>query len=293
MSGDLRERIPWNGLTLLKALAAVEVVIVHAPVYRQIAAYCNPFNVAVVIFLFVQAFIVFARLSGGRAAGSYYRPEALARMALRVIVPWTVAVLLFAVLGFRHGHSTEYFWNCGAFGPGSYYLMLYLLSYFTLPLIWTALKRCGRWGIPVGLAFALVLEFLYPLMLGGLRNPALVYRCTPVRYLGVFALAFAAVELQCRALSRRVVWTVAGLGVASLALAYVRSLAPDRALSMPEDFGWWICHLPYYLFPCAAAFLLLRAERFLSRTPCWILAIGRWSWYVFLAQMVVYAVLAR
>ena len=43
-------------------------------------------------------------------------------------------------------------------------------------------------------------------------------------------------------------------------MAYVRSLAPDRALPMPEDFGWWICHLPYYLFPCAAAFLLLRID---------------------------------
>lgn len=284
-------RIPWCGLTALKGIAAIQVVLVHSPVYRSVADYLNPFNVAVVLFLFVQAFIVFSKLSSGeRSVGSYYRLPQLKRVALRVVLPWALVDVIFAVFGFRYEHSTDWFWNLGAFGPGCYYLMLYLLSYVALPLLWLGLRACGAGCLAAGALAAAAAEFAYPILLDFGRHPDLVYRCTPVRYLGVFVLAFAAVRWLRAGLTPRLRRTIAAGSFVSLALAYVRSLAPACALPLPADCGWWICHLVYYVFPCGAALLALEK---LDVWPRWLLWVGRRSWWIFLLQMLCYALWAR
>ena len=286
-----RRLIPWETLTALKGIAAIQVVLVHSPAYRSVADYLNPFNVAVVLFLFVQAFIVFSKLSSGeRSVMSYFRLRQLRRMALRVILPWALVDVLFAVFGFRCGYATDWIWNLGAFGPGSYYLMLYLLSYAALPFLWLGLRACGAGCLAAGVLVAVAMEFAYPSLLDFGGHPNLIYRCTPVRYLGVFVLAFVAVRWLRAGLTPRLRLAIAAWSLVSLALAYVRSLAPAYALPLPADYGWWICHLVYYVFPCGAALLALEK---LDAWPQWLLWVGRKSWWIFLAQMFGYAIWAR
>lgn len=285
--------IPWGGLTVLKALAILIVVAVHSPPYAAYAGVLTPLNVGVPIFLFVQAFIVFAKLSSGdRTVGSYYDRGDLWRMTKRIVLPWCVLSVVFAALGFRYEHTTEWVWNLGAFGPGSYYLALYLISYFALPLLWLGLRRCGAWALVVGCVGAVAAEVLFPTLLSSVRVPALVYRCTPVRYLGVFALAFAAVTSWSRLERRRERAAVFALMAVSLALAVVGSIWPSCRLPAPEDYGWWICHLPYYVFPCGLSLMVLYAFR-KRPLPRAVSLLGRSTWYVFLAQMLFYACLAK
>lgn len=289
-----RTGLPWRRIAALKALAIALVVFVHSPVYASVANVLTPLNIGVPLFLFIQAFVVFAKLSSGeRRVGSYYAMPAVGRMMLRIVLPWAAAVIAFAALGFRYEHATEAVWNLGAFGPGSYYLMLYLVSYFALPAIWLGLRACGGSFLLAGLAAAVAAEILYPLALEGLRNDALVYRCTPVRYLGVFVLAYASARDFLKPAEERLPRAaLLGCAAAGLAAAVIGSLFPSARLPMPADYGWWVCHVPYYLFSCGLAHLALTSEGF-ERGAGWLAPLGNFTWQIFLLQMVIYACLAR
>ena len=212
----------YREIDLIKAVAVIAVVVLHSLPVDTLKTLLAPFHVwqAVPVFMMVagmNSYFSAARLPAGWRA--HYAARRWCRYGRRLLAPFTVVWLLevAVLLATRRPPAGKIFFSyfSGGFGPGSYFIPIFVQHLLLYPLIFRWLRRFrDKQSLLLLLVFfgaALLLEYLCV----AANLPEKVYRLLYVRYF--FAVAVGSL-LVSRSFSRPLFRLLAFLSILSKAL---------------------------------------------------------------------------
>lgn len=258
-----------RSIDLLKGLATLGVLLLHALPVQWLMPSVSVLHIgqSVPLFIVLQSYLFFA--------GS--RSWSWRKVARRMVWPFMVAQLFLLAGLWCQGasFSIKGILLSGGAGPGSYYLWIYLQSLFVLSFLWLLLRwrdtAKSRVWVTIGWC---VLAVALEVLCWSVDVSATKYRLLVVRYLPLYVLGY----WLTRKVSPGWIWVWFFVG----ALASV--------VDVYTGVRWWV--LPYWHGFHGFCFLYAFA------LVCWFGRVswrnrffewcGRWSWQLFLVQMVFY-----
>lgn len=208
----------------------------------------------------------------------------------RIVLPFIViqAVIILFVEHIGEGILWTSFITSGGYGPGSYYIWVYLQLAFLLVFIWPWIKRLS---FIQALFFFLILSVGFEIIFSVIDFPDWLYRLLCVRYLFLIPLGIIWVE-------KGVVLNWRAIVLSILSIAAVLFFAFNKYDLEPFFYntGWkthrWIC---YFYLPFLLTYGLYLIWRIIKKIS-WMDNATKWtatrSYEIFLAQMVVFACLS-
>ena len=235
---------------------------------------------AVPVFLFITAYLISLRF---KSLQIYFRWERLVKMLKRVFVPF-VFVLLIQIVCLalaNNAPSLKTIVKSGGIGPGSYYMWLYLQAWVIIPFIVLLVRKVPIWASAlVMLIFSVATEYAF-VPIQGIEHIEDIYRLLPVRYLMVLYLGCIWPILKNK--QRYILYGLVGVSallifndVYLIGNQYVaNSIWGGLVSSYWKGYHWYTAC--YVVLPIA----LLEKIKY---KEIWLQA-GKYSWYIFLLQM--------
>ena len=173
----------------------------------------------------------------------------------------------------------------GGYGPGSYYIWIYLQIAFLLVIIWPWMRKMSiRQAILVFLIISVGFEILFSVI----DLPDWLYRLLCVRYLFLIPLGMIWIEKGVELNSRNIVLSILSIFAVLFFVFTNYDLEP-----IFYNTGWdthrWVC---YFYLPILLTYVLFLVWNKIKNSS-WIETVTKWtaarSYEIFLAQMAVFA----
>lgn len=270
-------------IDFLKAYSIVMVVIAHTlpQVVQDYTLFALWGGMQVPVYILIQVFHAYKR--GARPRWHH------GRMIGRILIPFlAVQALILAVLILRGMPVDELLstsLQAGGYGPGSYFIWVYLQMALLLVLLFPWVK-----GRRTGVLFAVFLgaSILMEILCSLTDMPEWLYRILAVRYLFLIPLGVQWVRKGIVMSARSIV-----LSAASMAAVVFFSFTEADLEPWFFNTGWrthrWIC---YYYVAALLPFALHGLFRLFQKSACLSAltrGIAKISYEVFLAQMAVFS----
>lgn len=265
----------------LKGLAIIAVLLLHSLDSEILDFIKSVIHIgqAVPVFALITFYLTFLSLekNGGRIRG-YYSVERLKRMSKRILLPFIVVtfvqcLMLVCVSRF---HPLEILIE-GGYGPGSYYVWIYLQIWLLAPLIFWLLKKNDVVGSIVVYVACIALNVLCSYCC---NNDA--WRLLVVRYLSLSVIAWIWLRYSSYTKANKLYLVLLGL----LSLSYLLYFERFDVSPFVYYGSWRSQNYPVYFWTFVLVILCVKLIAVIPRRLCNILVwLGVNSWEVFLAQM--------
>ena len=265
----------------LKGIAITAVLLLHTLSDGARKAIIAPIHIgqAVPIFIAVTFFLSFLtmdRLNGKLI--EWYKPARVLKMVKRVVIPFLIVLVLqCALLLFLSDVKPRVIIAGGGYGPGSYYLWVYLQVWFVAPLFYKLLKWRPLHGSVAILLLCIVLN-----MVSSRFCPDLLWRLLAIRYLFLSVpvwLWFHWIEYK---IETKMMITVIGF----MSLIYILFFADCDWRPFIYHGSWNAQNYPAFFW---TLLLILLLVKIMPHFPPKMESLFEWmgvnSWEIFLAQM--------
>ncbi len=285
-------------IDLIKGILTVIVVSFHYPIPESFSgSLLYPFlNMSVVpgyLFLFGYLSARSVERRNVTALSEMYEFKEILRKVLRVLIPFTVIFILeevlFRVKGLYTVSIREYglLATCfdyinGGFGPGSYFVPVFLQSVFLFPLIYACVRKMGFKGVLT----AFGANMAYEVLKQSFGMSVDEYRLIALRYIFVIACgiyaAIAGKDGEKKTSGRINVVLMALTVLAGAAFVYLFNFTSYK----PKIITYWAStSVLAVLFVVPLMFVMVRKCK-IGFLPLEI--IGKASFHIYLVQMVYY-----
>lgn len=267
-------------LDFIKAYSIICVLIGHTFPYLHETGYNLWYGMQVPLFILVQTF-------------HYYKRDDsklnIKKLVTRIFIPFIIVQLVISLgcILFYNQSITEVSKAIiinGGIGPGGYYPWIYLQIALALPLARIVLKKCNKHL--AAFLFVLLAELLE--VSSSLVNlPDSLYRLLAFRYIFLLYLGWLWVK-------DGIMLNVKTLGLSLLSLGFIVFFTYYYKPFEPWvfDTSWnahrWEC---YYYVSTLLCFILYQVYKYLSSLKEIIRVIAKCSYEIFLAQMLILAIL--
>ena len=286
----LRLSLPKSGrcdaIDRIKLIAIIAVILLHAIpetwLYRLLAQ-----------FHIWQAVPLFMMLAGVTASFSELRRSTqspptpldaldLLRRMRRIVIPftivWAIQVSIIAAFGsFDSQADWLSSWFRGGYGPGSYFIPVYLQHLVVFPIVSALDRKTSHANIALRVVFWLALSLAIDYACLLFSMPDWLYRVFYGRYLFAVVLGIWLVR-------ESLPMVVFGLGllVGVLYITAVTGLGWIPSFAYPS---WIQQHAPAFFYTAAVFLVLWHAPILVQRISQPMLLLGRASYHIFLVQM--------
>lgn len=185
------EHIDW--IDGAKGVAIICVILLHC--LPDLDAIYNVMHIgqAVAVFVFITAYLIAIRY---RSLQEYFTWIRLKKMLRTMLPPFLVVLGSEVVVNYIHSgelfHLKHLLLSGGCYGPGSYYLFLYLSLWVICPFVTELIKKTPLWlSFTVMLVISIVSEYAVVLMMDKVSHLEFLYRLAPIRYLMILWIGAA------------------------------------------------------------------------------------------------------
>ncbi len=275
----------YREIDFIKAVAVMAVVVLHSLPVKTLYRLLAPFHVWHAVPLFMVVAGVNSALSASRQPESgfraHYSGRRLLRYGRRLLAPFFLVWLLELAVLFLVRPPTPgkviFSFFAGGFGPGSYFIPIFVQHLLFFPLFLQVRDRCRDWHpwlfLLAMLGVALFFEYLC--VAAGLGEKW--YRLLYGRY-------FFAAVLGDFLVSRQGRLPFAGL-LAVFSCCYILAVSYG-GITLPIVYpAWGFQHAPAYFYTLFLFAGLWRVYGSWAWADTFLLGIGRASYHIFLVQM--------
>lgn len=212
-----------------KGIAIVCVILEHClPQQDKIFAAMH-IGQAVPIFIFITAYLTSVHY---RSFKEYFTANHLRKMLRSVLPPFLMVLLCEIIVYWYHYGETftvkSLLISGGCYGPGSYYLYIYLSLWFMLPFIVELVRRTPLWlSFLIMLGISVASEYFFSQITDSRFEK--LWRILPVRYFMITWLGCAAIRFSDKVCNLMLVLAV----VSGLLIIYTLSLVDAAAIAPP------------------------------------------------------------
>lgn len=269
---NIKEHIDW--IDGAKGVAIVSVILLHSlPCLREIGWMWH-IGQAVPVFLFITAYLISIRFESLR---TYFTWERFTKMLKRVFVPFIVVLLIQIICSalVHHCPSIKTVIKDGGIGPGSYYVWLYVQAWVIIPFIVLMVRKLPLWASAlVMLVISIFAEYTF-VTIQDIEHINDLYQLLPIRYLMILYLGCLWPILKDK--QKYIFYGLACLSALMILNDVYLANTPPVELIPPFWMGYHWYTAFYVVLPIALLERLKYAE-------IWKQA-GKYSWYIFLLQM--------
>ena len=265
-----------------KGVAILSVILLHSlPCLRE-TGWMWHIGQAVPVFLFITAYLVSVRMESIK---TYFTFDRFARMLRKVFVPFVLVLIqqVGCLALADKDLSIKAIIRDGGIGPGSYYIWLYLQSWILIPFMVWLVRKVPVWAsCLIMLAISMVAEYAF-VPIEDIKFVGDVYRLMPIRYLMVLYLGCVWPMLKDK--QKYIFYGLAG--VAALLILNDVYLVDNMWFANSFMGGGKIVPSYWNGYHWYTAFYVLIPMAILEKihyTEIWKQA-GKYSWYIFLMQM--------
>lgn len=267
-------------IDFLKGLAIVFVILLHAlprNVLEDTWALLHIWQ-AVPLFIFVSFMLIYMKLERISIGEYYFNKHNWLKLLKRIIVPFLafegVLITMLLIKG-DNEHIGQFLQN-GRIGRGSYYFYVYLQVWFFAPLTYLILRWNRKWGG----VFLLFASLLCNVICHKAVISPMSESCLAVRYIFIAVIAYEWLN------NNESVWWKFIFPIISI-MYWLLMSKHDFNPWIPNTDGWRGQQFPayFYLFPFVSilVYLYSKCPKRLSFFIQWL---GKYSWEIFLMQMV-------
>ena len=269
---DRNTHIDW--VDGAKGVSILSVILLHSlPCLREVGWMWH-IGQAVPVFLFITAYLISTRFDSLRA---YFTWGRFAKMIKKVFLPFVIvlAIQLICLALIDKLPSLKTLIKDGGIGPGSYYVWLYLQLWIIIPFIVWLVRKVPVWASAlIMLVISVLTEYAF-VSIEDIKFVGDVYRLMPVRYLMVLYLGCVWPILKDK--QKYIFYGLAGISALLILNDVYFANTPPVELTPP----FWVGYHWYTAFYVVAPIAVLERIRY---TEVWKQA-GKYSWYIFLLQM--------
>lgn len=269
---DRNTHIDW--VDGAKGVSILSVILLHSlPCLREVGWMWH-IGQAVPVFLFITAYLISTRFDSLRA---YFTWGRFAKMIKKVFLPFVIvlAIQLICLALIDKLPSLKTLIKDGGIGPGSYYVWLYLQLWIIIPFIVWLVRKVPVWASAlIMLVISVLTEYAF-VPIEDIKFVGDVYRLMPVRYLMVLYLGCVWPILKDK--QKYIFYGLAGISALLILNDVYFANTPPVELTPP----FWVGYHWYTAFYVVAPIAVLERIRY---TEVWKQA-GKYSWYIFLLQM--------
>ena len=269
---DRNTHIDW--VDGAKGVSILSVILLHSlPCLREVGWMWH-IGQAVPVFLFITAYLISTRFDSLRA---YFTWGRFAKMIKKVFLPFVIvlAIQLICLALIDKLPSLKTLIKDGGIGPGFYYVWLYLQLWIIIPFIVWLVRKVPVWASAlIMLVISVLTEYAF-VSIEDIKFVGDVYRLMPVRYLMVLYLGCVWPILKDK--QKYIFYGLAGISALLILNDVYFANTPPVELTPP----FWVGYHWYTAFYVVAPIAVLERIRY---TEVWKQA-GKYSWYIFLLQM--------
>ena len=239
-------------------------------------------GMAVPIFLLIQTFHYYKRGLNNCKAISFKR------VFNRVFLPFIVAQLVIVFIKFISPNSiTTTFQHAitnGGFGPGTYYIWIYLQFALLLPL----LKHIFTLSSSGSVIFFLVISIILELISCYLTIPEAIYRYLFFRYFFLIYLGYSWSSKGIALNTKTICLSI----ISILAIVLFDYSSIDFSPFFYPSYSWKVYHWVSYFYVASVFIFIIRflLKQVPHRLRVIIQILGKYSWEIFCCQMIVFSV---
>lgn len=270
-------------IDFLKAYSIICVVVAHilpAEFYKYILFQVWG-DMQVPMFVLIQVFHAYKK---------EVQPKLnCASLLKRIFLPFIVVQLV--IIGFKSltggGNLWSSFLTSGGYGPGSYYIWIYLQIAVLLVILWPWLKKLSiRQALFIGVTVSVGFEILFSVI----SLPEWIYRLLCVRYLFLIPLGMIWIEKGVELNRRTIMLSILSI-VAVLFFVFTQyNLEPVFYTT-----GWkthrWICYFYLPILLTYALWLIFKKVNSFQKFSHVVNEIAKSSYEIYLIQMIVLVVI--
>lgn len=198
-------------------------------------------------------------------------------MSKRIILPYFLILFFQCLLLLYLSHFQLYKILMGGYGPGSYYIWIYLQIWLLAPIVYLLFKKSPLIGIIVVYSICILLNIIC-----SYYCPNEVWRLLAVRYLSLSVMAW----IWLKESSLTIVNKSFILFLSFISLIYLWFFTNYDASPFIYSGSWVSQNYPVFFWTLFVVVVCIKIARFFpSRVQEWLVWLGTNSWEVFLAQM--------
>ena len=270
--------VKWD---FVKGVAISFVIILHTLDSRTLSVIGHIWHIGQAVPLFILVTFVLSFISLSKREGSevsyWYSKKRWIVMLSKIWVPYLIlqAIFLVVLIVLKDtNHLCSMVWG-GGIGPGSYYPWIYLQFWLVMPFLYRLMRKVGvYWGGGI----LLIINEILQLGCSYLDVSENFYRLFAGRYLFLAFLGYLILKVDIK----KFVFVLSAI----IGIAFYLSLG--RVNYEPWLFNSWMSQqLPAYFYTmCTLKVILLIYEKLeFSKFTKVLILFGKYSWYIFLSQM--------
>ena len=276
MQDMIDKHIDW--IDGAKGVAIICVILLHCLPDLDAIYYVMHIGQAVSVFVFITSYLIAIHY---KSLLEYFSWKRITKMLRTMLPPFLIVLACEVLVNYIHFgeffHLKSLFLAGGCYGPGSYYLFLYLSLWILCPFVTELVKRTPWWlSFIVMLAISIASEYAVVLMMGKVSHLEALYRLAPIRYLMILWLGAAYPQFTKR---MNILFVIVAIfsGVILTETLYVTE---NQHITPP----YWNGRHWYSVLYCFLPVQLLQKVHY-SETLLWL---GKHSWQIFCFQMFVF-----
>ncbi len=230
-----------------KGIAIICVILLHCLPDLDAIYYIMHIGQAVPVFVFITAYLTAIHY---KVISEYFTLTRIKNMLRTMLLPFLIVLACEVIVNYIHFgeffHLKSLLLAGGCYGPGSYYLFLYLSLWILCPLVTELVKRTPLWlSFIVMLAISIASEYAVVLMMGKVSLGAL-YRLAPIRYLMILWLGAAYPQFNKK---EKVLFVIAAI-FSGLMILYTLYIAQNQYITITPPIGMGVTGILYFIVSC-------------------------------------------
>ena len=275
---DATKHIEW--IDGAKGIAIICVILLHCLPDLDAIYYNMHIGQAVAVFVFITSYLIAIHY---KSLKEYFSRKRVIKMLRTMLPPFLIVLACEVLVYYIHFgelfHLKPLLLAGGCFGPGSYYLFLYLSLWVLCPFVTELVRRTPLWiSFIIMLAISMASEYAVTLMINKVSHLEALYRLAPIRYLMILWLGAAYPRFNKK---ENIIFVIAAI-ISGLILLYAVYITGIQQLTITPH--WWKGSHWYTVLYCFLPVLLLQKVHY-SETLQWL---GKHSWQIFCFQMFVF-----
>ena len=266
----------------VKGIAITFVILLHTIDKGTLLSIYHIYHIGQAVPLFILVTFVLSFTSLSKRSGSevqyWYSSQRWKTMIRKIWLPYVILQALFVVMLFVINEPQRLFsmFTSGGMGPGSYYPWVYLQFWLIMPFLYHIMKYKNV--VYLGGAILLIINEILQLGCTYLEVSHNFYRLFAGRYLFLAFWGYYFMKIRIN--------KYAYVLFAAIGILYYLSLG--KVNYVPWLYSSWMSQqLPAYFYTIVLMKLILELYDKIRETKCahLIVTLGKYSWHVFLLQM--------
>jgi Fucose 4-O-acetylase and related acetyltransferases len=272
-------------IDFLKGLAIICVILTHNLPQQGKIIFCLWGAQAVPIFLIIQTYHAYNNIFKKKLSfKDHFSSKSVFKVYKRILLPFIYLLIIeLLILGLIGKLDIWNFIKAGGYGPGSYYVWIYLQFFIIIPLLVPVFNKFN--GISLFFIFVFISEF-FELLLSYYHIPDFVYRLLFFRYFFLIYLGYVVCTEKFELNSRNIILSIISV-IFILIDNYMNiNWEPFIYNTAWKGFHWISYFYTLYIF----LFLLRKIYLKINPTRLTLIVekIGKYSYEIFLLQMFVF-----